>query len=179
MIQMKGALFGVDAAMAGDASAFVQLRSGSAQVASQTLCKAFLQARASTTGSRILAAVAARVDADPFAKVRKMIKDLIVKLMEEAQEETEHKGWCDTELATNEKTRVEKTQAVETLHAEIDQLDASITKLTEDLIDLTKAVAELDEAMAKATEIRDAEKAENTVAIEDAKAAQTAVAQAL
>ena len=44
---------------------------------------------------------------------------LRVLLMEEAAEETEHKGWCDTELATNENTRREKTEAVETLHAEI------------------------------------------------------------
>merc|ERR1719161_913608 len=33
-----------------------------------------------------------------------MIKDLIVKLMEEATAEAEHKGWCDTELTTNEQT---------------------------------------------------------------------------
>ena len=52
----------------------------------------------------------------------KMVEDLIVKLMEEANEEAEHKGWCDTELSTNEQTRKEKTEAVETLHAEIDEL---------------------------------------------------------
>ena len=46
--------------------------------------------------------------------------------MEEANEEAEHKGWCDTELGTNEATRKEKTSAVETLHAEIDELNASI-----------------------------------------------------
>ena len=40
-----------------------------------------------------------------------MIKDLIVRLMEEANEEAEHKGWCDTELSTNEQTRKEKTEA--------------------------------------------------------------------
>lgn len=66
-------------------------------------------------------------------EVKKMIKDLIVRLMEEANEEAEHKGWCDTELSTNEQTRKEKTEVVETLHAEIDQLEASIAKLTEAL----------------------------------------------
>ena len=58
-------------------------------------------------------------------------QDLIVRLMEEANEEAEHKGWCDTELSTNEQTRKEKTAAVETLHAEIDELSASIAKLTQ------------------------------------------------
>merc|ERR1719367_2432411 len=99
--------------------------------------------------------------------------------MEEANEEAEHKGRCDTELSTNEQTRKEKTEAVETLHAEIDQLQASIAKLTEDIGDLTKAIAELDAAMAKATALRQEEKAENLQTIKDAGEAQTAVAQAL
>merc|ERR1719362_1860216 len=108
-----------------------------------------------------------------------MIKDLITRLMEEANEEAEHKGWCDTELSTNEQTRKEKTEAVETLHAEIDQLEASIAKLTEEISDLTKAIAELDAAMAKATTLRQEEKEKNEQTIADASEAQTAVAQAL
>jgi cell division septum initiation protein DivIVA len=112
-------------------------------------------------------------------KVKKMIKELIVRLMEEANEEAEHKGWCDTELSTNEHTRKEKTEAVETLHAEIDQLEASLAKLTEDIAELTKAVAELDEAMSKATKLRTDEKAKNAETITDAEEAQAAVAQAL
>merc|ERR1719493_485595 len=99
--------------------------------------------------------------------------------MEEANEEAEHKGWCDTELSTNEQTRKEKTEAVETLHAEIDQLEASIAKLTEDIGDLTTAVADLQEDMAKATKLRQEDKAKNAQTVEDAGEAQTAVAQAL
>jgi len=111
--------------------------------------------------------------------VKKMIKDLIVKLMEEANEEAEHKGWCDTELSTNEQTRKEKTTAVETLHSEIDELEASIAKLTEDITSLTEAVAELDAAVSKATNLRNEEKSKNTQTIADSQEAQTAVAQAL
>merc|ERR1719482_2667274 len=107
-----------------------------------------------------------------------MIKDLIVKLMEEANEEAEHKGWCDTELSTNEQTRKEKTEAVETLHAEIDELEASIAKLTEEITNLTAAVAAIDAAVAKATKIREEEKAKNAETVADAQEAQTAVAQA-
>jgi len=149
------------------------------QTTHQRRAAVYLQDMAKQLDSRVLSAVAARVAADPFRKVKKMIKDLITKLMEEANEEAEHKGWCDTELSTNEQTRKEKTAAVETLHAEIDQLEASIAKLTEDITELTKAVAELDAAMAKATEIRQEEKATNTQTISDAGEAQTAVAQAL
>merc|ERR1719269_571853 len=81
--------------------------------------------------------------------------------MEEANEEAEHKGWCDTELSTNEQTRKEKTAAVETLHAEIDELSASIAKLTQEITDLTAEIAELDKAVAEATAIREEEKATN------------------
>merc|ERR1719245_1839773 len=100
-------------------SALAQLRSQSASVNQQRVAS-YLQKQAESLGSRVLSALAVRVEADPFAKVKKMIKDLIVKLMEEANEEAEHKGWCDTELSTNKQTRKEKTEAVEMLHAEID-----------------------------------------------------------
>eukprot|EP00413_Alexandrium_margalefii_P010920 CAMPEP_0204531638 /NCGR_PEP_ID=MMETSP0661-20131031/11275_1 /ASSEMBLY_ACC=CAM_ASM_000606 /TAXON_ID=109239 /ORGANISM="Alexandrium margalefi, Strain AMGDE01CS-322" /LENGTH=664 /DNA_ID=CAMNT_0051537805 /DNA_START=19 /DNA_END=2013 /DNA_ORIENTATION=- len=139
----------------------------------------FLRSRARQLDSRVLSALAGRVAADPFRKVKKMIKDLLVRLMEEANEEAEHKGWCDTELATNEQTRKEKTEAVETLHAEMDMLQASISKLTEEISDLTKAIADLDKAMAEATKVRQDEKATNELTVQDAGEAQTAVAQAL
>merc|ERR1712124_83325 len=129
--------------------------------------------------SHVLSTWAVRVESDPFKKVKKMIKDLITRLLEEANEEAEHKGWCDTELSTNEQTRKEKTEAVETLHAEIDELQASIAKLTEEITELTEAVAAIDAAVAKATKIREEEKAKNTETIKDAQEAQTAVAQAL
>merc|ERR1719191_2651360 len=159
-------------------TSFAQLRAD-AQSPSQLKVAAYLTRQAKTINSRVLSVLATRVAADPFKKVKKMIKDLIVKLMEEAQAETEQKGFCDKELSTNEQTRKQKSEAVVMLTAEIDELTASIAKLTEDITDLTKQVAELDAAVATATEERQAENAKNTVTIEDAKVAQTAVANAL
>merc|ERR1711988_1416895 len=81
-------------------NAFAFLHASMDRQATQNRVAQYLQARASELNSRVLSALAQRVADDPFAKVKKMIKDLIVRLMEEAAEETEHKGWCDTELAT-------------------------------------------------------------------------------
>merc|ERR1719247_282159 len=159
-------------------SSFAQLRVDTSS-SNQKRAAAFLQQQAKQSSSRVLAALAARVSDDPFVKVKKMIKDMIIKLTEEAAEEAEHKAWCDEELSTNEQTRKEKTAEAETLHAEIDELEASIAKLTEDMADLSSAIAELDAAMAKATELRTAEKAKNTETIADAKEAATAVEKAL
>merc|ERR1719311_1517354 len=160
------------------AASLAQLRSGTTNP-NQLEVAAFLTDQARRLNSRILRALSMRVTDDPFKKVAKMIKDLIVKLMEEANGEAEQKGYCDDELATNEQTRREKTEAVEGLHADIDELEASVSKLTDDIADLNKEVKEIDAAVFKATEIRNAEKEKNAVAIADAKAAQTAVASAL
>jgi len=156
---------------------FAQLRSTGD--GAQARVARFLQSKSELLGSRVLSLVAQRIESDPFVKVKKMIKDLITKLMEEANEEIEHKGWCDQELSTNEQTRKKKTAGVEALHSQIDELEASIAKLTEDMADATQAIADLDAAMVKATDLRTAEKAKNTETIQDAAEAQTAVAKAL
>jgi chromosome segregation ATPase len=158
---------------------FAQLRAVTANDEIKDRVASFLAEKAQKIGSRVLSALAMHAQEDPFAKVKKMIKELIVKLMEEANEEAEHKGWCDTELSTNEQTRKEKTSQVEELTANVDELQSSIAKLTEDIAELTKAFAELDAAVAKATQLRNEEKAKNEETIQDAQEAQTAVAQAL
>merc|ERR1740138_1464974 len=157
---------------------FLQLSASSTNPTQRHVAQ-FLREKGSAINSRVLSALAVKVEEDPFVKVKKMIKDLIVRLMEEANEEAEHKGWCDTELGTNEQTRKEKTTAVETLHSEIDQLTASIAKLGMEITDLTGEIAELDKSVAEMTELRTKEKAKNELTISDSQDAQTAVAQAL
>merc|ERR1719214_62354 len=143
-------------------TSFVQLRSSSAHSAAQSKVAAFLKSKAKTGGSRILALVASKVEADPFKKVVKMIKDMIAKLTEEANDEAEHKAFCDTEMSTNKATRDEKTAASDTLKAEIDKLTADTTKLAEEIAGLVEAMSENDAAVVKATAIRAEENAKNT-----------------
>ena len=108
-----------------------------------------------------------------------MIKELIVCWLEEANEEAVHKGLCVRRSSQHEQMCKEKTEAVERLHTEIDELQASIAKLTEEISELTEAITDLDAALAKATTIRQEEKATNTETIKDVQDAQTEVAQAL
>merc|ERR1719482_2384014 len=115
--------------------------------------------------------MALSAQANPFGKVKKMIKDLIVKLMEEATSETE--------LTTNKQTRDKKTSEVNELESLIEDLTATIAQLTQDIADLTAAVKELDAAMAKQTKERSDSKAANTQTIKEAKAAQVAVEEAM
>jgi len=155
-----------------------QLRS-TEQNPAQLRVEAFLRDQAQKLNSRVLSVLATRVAEDPFKKVKKMIKDLIVKLLDAANEEASHKGWCDTEMGTNAQTRKEKTEAVATLNAEIDELGGSIARLTQEITDLTTAVSDLSTAMAQATEMRGKEKEKNAATVKDAQGGQTAVAQAI
>merc|ERR1719191_2252511 len=154
------------------ATSFAQLRD-SYHSPEQAKVASYLNKRAKQLNSRVLSVFAIRVAADPFKKVKKMVKDLIVKLMEEANAEVEQKGYCDKEMATNEHTRKEKSEAVVMLTAEMDELTASIKAHAASIAELTKSSAELDQAMATATEVRTNEQVKNLATIADAQAAQT------
>jgi len=163
---------------ASAASSFVQLRSAEVSPA-QAKAANFLAEQAKSSGSRLLSEAAAQVSANPFVKVKKMIKDLIIKLQEEATAETEHKGWCDAELSANKIQRDERTSDVNQLTAEVEDLTAEIAQLTQDIADLAAAVQELDKAMAEQTDERTKAKATNEQTIQEAKDAQAAVKEAM
>merc|ERR1711957_198177 len=159
---------------------FAQLRSkASDHQDNRARVVALLQSRAKKLGSRYLALVANRATDDPFAKIKKMIKDLIVKLMEEANAEADHKGYCDSELATNKQTRENKASEAEDLTAQIEKATADISQLTEEITTLADDIAAIQSQQAEAQGIRDDEKAKNQETIADAKVAQAAVEKAM
>lgn len=139
----------------------------------------FLMTRALKTNSQILSLMASKVSDDPFAKVKKMIKDMINQLMEEANSEASHKGFCDTELAANKQTRDQKTEEVNKLNARADALRSNISQLSDQISNLQQSLSETDKAVREATAIRQEEKAKNEQTIKDAIAAQEAVSRAL
>jgi len=174
----EGAAPHADKAFLQTGTALVQLRSTVTQP-QQTQVASFLAEAASRSGSNLLAALAVHAAQDPFAKVKKMIKDMVFKLMEEATEEAEHKGFCDTELGTNKITRDAKTADSEELSAQIEGLSAEIKKLTMEIADLSDQVTAIDTAVAQMTTERAEEKAKNQKTLEDALQAKTAVENAM
>merc|ERR1719171_211800 len=159
-------------------TSLLQLR-GDSSSDGQAKAAAFLQRRAKLLGSRYLALAAARAVADPFKKVRKMIKDLIVKLMEEANAEADHKAFCDTELATNKQTRDNLSAEVDKLMADLDAKTAESEQLAVDITKLSDDIAEIRKQQEEATNLRQEEKEKNAGIIADAKEGQTAVEAAL
>jgi len=140
---------------------------------------AFLNNRAMKTQSQVLSLVASKVSDDPFENVKKLIRDMVTRLMEEANEEATHKGFCDTELAANKQTRDQKTEEVNKLRARADALKANIGQLSNQIQNLGQAIGDITKAVREATAQRQEEKAKNQVTIADAQAGQKAVARAL
>jgi len=170
------------AAFVQRSTAFAQLRKTSTPEGDHALKEkviALLLQQSHESKSDLLAMVANRVDADPFIKVKKMIKDLIVKLTEEANSEADHKGFCDSELATNKATRDDKTSEITELTANIDENTAKNAKLAQGIADISDAIAESDAAVKAASEARAKEKAANTATLADARAASSAVTRAV
>merc|ERR1719456_973430 len=119
-------------------TSFAQLRSSVLSPVQQAVAS-FLEGKARSTNSHLLALISTKVQADPFKKVTKMIKDMIVKLSEEATQDAEHEGFCDTELATNKQTRESKTEQAASLNAEIEKHTADIAKLSNSIAELGDA----------------------------------------
>lgn len=159
-------------------TALAQLRSRT-ETSTRKEVVEFLRERADEMHSRLLMLIAQKASVDPFGKVKKMIQEMIVKLMESGNEAAEHKAFCDTELGTNQQTRESKTADSESIKANIEELTADMSRLSDQITSLSEELTELDAAVAKATADRDVEKAKNAATIQDATVAASATASAL
>merc|ERR1719272_767736 len=129
-------------------------------------------------GSAILSSLAMKVAADPFLKVKKLIQDLIERLVTEAAEEATKKGWCDTEMGKATHTRDSNMNTIMDLNAELEGLEATKAKLEEEIATLTTEISDLNDSLTKQTKLRVDEKAENMDTLDKAKAGLAAVKDA-
>merc|ERR1719326_1857110 len=139
---------------------------------------ASLAQRSSKLKSPILEALVLRAAADPFLKVKKLIQDLIEKLVTEAAEEASKKGFCDTETGKAESTRNTNMAKVNKINAETKAAEAKKAELEETIATLTAEIAELNDVLTKTTKERTAEKAENMDTLDKAKEGLAAVKDA-
>merc|ERR1719163_1340517 len=110
-----------------------------------------------------------RAAADPFVKVKKLIQELIEKLVTEAAEQATKKGWCDTEMGKAESSRNSQMAKIMELNAQVAGFEATKEQLTDEIAVLTTEIADLNDVLTKTTKERTEEKAENTDTLDKAK----------
>ena len=103
--------------------------------------------------------MASLMSADPFAKIKGMIQEMIEKLVKEAEEEAGHKAYCDKEMGETKVKKADMTEEVEDLQVKIDKATSKIAKLKQDIMTLTQELAKIAEEQQTADKIRAEEKA--------------------
>merc|ERR1719174_699192 len=123
--------------------------------------------------------LAMKIAADPFAKVKELIQQLITRLLTESQNEATQKGWCDTEIGKANTDRDHRMADTKSLSAEALVLEAEKKNQEELIKTLSEELAAVQSDHSEATRIREAEKAENKKTLEDSREGLTAVTKAL
>ena len=111
--------------------------------------------------SPVLSSLAVRLQADPFAKVKQLIQQLIERLLQESAAEATKKGWCDTEIGKAETEKGFRLASVESLAAEVEELKATKESLSTTIAMLRDSVNATVIDLEEARRLREEEKAEN------------------
>ena len=146
-----------------DQESFVQLPEG------ENRAVRFIRQLAKHQKSTALAQLASRMastirfstgnQADIFAKVKGLIRDMIEKLEAEAEADATKKAYCDKELAETNQKKDDKNAEIEKLSAKIESSKAKSAKLKEEVATLQKELAALVKEQAEMDKIRAEEKA--------------------
>jgi len=105
--------------------------------------------------------------ADPFAKVKGLISDMISKLTKEAEAEATEKAYCDEQMAKTESKKAELDATIAKLTNKIDRAAARSASLKDEVVELEAELAALAKTQAEMDKIRSEENANFKVAKAD------------
>merc|ERR1719181_177003 len=127
--------------------------------------------------SNALAQLASRISAvvkygsrngdDPFAKVKGLISDMILKLEKEAEAEATEKAYCDEQIAKTEAKKADLENTIASLTSKIDRAAAKSAGLKEDVKELQAELAALAKSQAEMDSLRSEQNANYLVAKAD------------
>jgi len=140
---------------------------------------ALLRSRGKQLHSTLLTSLASRIAADPFAKIKFLIQELVDRLLKEAADEGNQKAFCDKATADAEQKRDYAAEQIRELNSELATEEARRDTLTEELNVLDEEITDLDKKRDEAQKERSEEKAENEHTVSEATAGLEAVNMAM
>jgi septal ring factor EnvC (AmiA/AmiB activator) len=126
-----------------------------------------------------LATLAVRVRLDAFTRVKKAIDDMIAQLLVEKADEIKHKDFCVDEFNKNQLETEKKEREKKDLIAKIEDLEMTIDQLTKAIETLKAEIAEMQVQLKRAGEDREKENKEFQTTVADQRATQKLLQAAL
>lgn len=137
-----------------------------------------LRSESKKLDSKELMILSVKAAEDPFAKVKQLIQDLIERLLKEAAEEANHKGWCDGELAAATDSRDQGAAEIKKANEKMGLGEARKAKLSELLATVETEMDDVKSALNHTEVMREQEKEQNAATISEAEQGRDAVNEA-
>merc|ERR1719464_1652153 len=158
---------------------FLQKSSGNPNDGARSAIAALLRRKGDALHSAVLASLAGQLSKDPFAKVKTLIQELIERLMQEAANEADHKGWCDKALTDAKQKRDYAAREIRELNGQMADLESVRDKLIEETTTLQSEMDELDKEYNETKTLRAEENKENLATIKEAEEGEQAIDMAI
>merc|ERR1719214_384448 len=95
---------------------------------------------------------------DPMAEVRKLVEQVIEKLLNEAAEEAEHKEWCEIETNKTLAQKVQTETFIQTYKNQIEEMTQQLAQLVDEMRQFEKDMGEMEQMANEAAMVREKEK---------------------
>jgi hypothetical protein len=129
--------------------------------------------------STVLVALAGQISKDPFAKIKTLIQELIERLLQEANNESNQKGWCDKATKDAKQKRGYAADEVRRLNGEMAMLEATRDQLREEIATLQTETDDITARREQAETERTEESAQNAATVEEANEGMEALDKAI
>jgi hypothetical protein len=141
----------------------------------------FISTEASRIDSKTLRSLATRLGTgvDPFKKVKDLIQALVERLLKEAAEAAEQKGYCHMELNKVMQERDSRLMDVMKLNSQLASLETRVKELKDHVEMLNDAIDDLGDALSSNAKMRAEEKENNLQDIKDAEEGLPAINEAI
>jgi len=123
--------------------------------------------------------LAQKVRMNAFTKVKENVQKMVDALIQEKEDEIKHRDFCIDELNTNEKDTASKNRDKSDLDAKIEDLQMTIDEATRSLETLKAEIAEMQVQMKRAGEDREKANKDFQMTVADQRATQKLLAAAL
>jgi len=126
-----------------------------------------------------LSTLAYQVKIDAFVRVKKAIDDMVAELLKEKADEIKHKDFCTDEFNTNQLQTEKKDREKSDLIAKIGDLESTIKSLSEAIETLKAEIAEMQVQLKRAGEDREKQNKEFQSTVADQRETQKLLTAAL